>query len=112
MLADRLINGVLSTTDAEHFMERTCELLMESGLPLWRVGVFVRTLHPNTFGRSFVWRYGAGVKTYAAPYGINELNVFSFEPTVYPLQHPSGSSAAPGRCGRCHQFAIPDGDGG
>ena len=79
-VADRLINGVLSTTDAEHFMERTCELLMESGLPLWRVGVFVRTLHPNTFGRSFVWRYGAGVKTYAAPYGINESNDFLSSP--------------------------------
>ena len=79
-VADRLINGVLSTTDAEHFMGRTCELLMESGLPLWRVGVFVRTLHPNMFGRSFVWRHGAGVKTYAAPYGINESNDFLSSP--------------------------------
>ena len=79
-LADKLINGVLSTPDAEHFMGRTCELLMEGGLPLWRVGVFVRTLHPDVFVRSFVWRHGAGVSTYAAPFGIDESDDFRSSP--------------------------------
>ena len=79
-LADKLINGVLSTPDAEHFMGRTCELLIEGGLPLWRVGVFVRTLHPDMFVRSFVWRHGAGVSTYAAPFGIDESDDFRSSP--------------------------------
>lgn len=79
-IANRLISGALSTTDAEHFMGRTCELLVESGLPLWRVGVFVRTLHPNMFGRSFVWRPGAGVSTFSAPYGIDQSDDFLSSP--------------------------------
>ena len=29
---------------------------MASGLPVYRVGVFVRTLHPNVLGRSFIWQ--------------------------------------------------------
>jgi adenylate cyclase len=79
-IADRLTAGALSTEKAEQFMGKTCELLIEAGLPLWRVGVFVRTLHPNMFGRSFVWRHGAGVHTYAAPYGIDESDDFLSSP--------------------------------
>ena len=32
-----------------------CRRLRGAGLPLYRVGVFVRTLHPNVLGRGFVW---------------------------------------------------------
>jgi len=28
----------------------------EAGLPLWRCGIFVRTLHPDILGRNFIWR--------------------------------------------------------
>ena len=30
--------------------------LVASGLSVYRVGVFVRTLHPNVLGRSFIWQ--------------------------------------------------------
>ena len=40
----------------------------------------MRTLHPNMFGRSFVWRHGAGVSTYSAPYGIDESDDFLSSP--------------------------------
>ena len=43
-------------------MAETCERLVAAGLPLWRVGVFVRTLHPDIFGRNFIWRPGAEVE--------------------------------------------------
>ena len=42
-------------------MSETCERLVQAGLPLWRVGVFVRMLHPDVFGRGFFWRPGAEV---------------------------------------------------
>jgi adenylate cyclase len=32
-----------------------CRRLVRHGLPIYRVGVFVRTLHPNVLGRGFVW---------------------------------------------------------
>jgi adenylate cyclase len=40
--------------------------------PLWRVGVSVRTLHPNVFGRSFVWRPGAGVTVGKADFDVTQ----------------------------------------
>jgi adenylate cyclase len=36
-----------------------CERLVLAGIPLYRVGAFVQTLHPDVFGRSFIWREGA-----------------------------------------------------
>jgi adenylate cyclase len=34
----------------------TCRRTVAAGLPLYRVGVFVRTLHPNVAGRAFIWQ--------------------------------------------------------
>ena len=33
-----------------------CHRLVALGVPLHRVGVFVRTLHPNVLGRAFIWQ--------------------------------------------------------
>ncbi len=51
-------------------MSETCERLVEAGLPLWRVGVFVRTLHPDIFGRAFIWRPGAEVVVNPADFDV------------------------------------------
>jgi adenylate cyclase len=42
-------------------MTQACERSVKAGLPLWRVAVFVRTLHPDMFGIAFRWRPGAEV---------------------------------------------------
>ena len=34
----------------------TCRRTVAAGLPIYRVGVFVRTLHPNLLGRAFIWQ--------------------------------------------------------
>ena len=39
----------------EDVLLHLCHRLQAAGLPLYRVGVFVRTLHPNMLGRGFVW---------------------------------------------------------
>ena len=41
-------------------------------MPLWRVAVFVRTLHPLVMGRRLLWRPEAGVEQSAAPFGLLE----------------------------------------
>ena len=64
----------------EAMMQELCERLVGAGLALWRVGVFVRTLHPQMFGQSFTWRHGEGVRIYAAPYGIEESEEFLTSP--------------------------------
>jgi adenylate cyclase len=60
---DWLIDGARSAVSPSHMMTETCERLVQAGLPLWRVGVFVQTLHPDVFGVSFIWRRGAEVVT-------------------------------------------------
>ena len=58
-LTDWLIDGARSATSSPRMMEETCERMVQAGLPLWRVGVFIQTLHPDIFGRNFIWRPGA-----------------------------------------------------
>jgi adenylate cyclase len=61
-VTDWLIDGARSATTPAQMMAETCERLVQAGLPLWRVGVFIRTLHPDIFGRNFIWRPGAEVE--------------------------------------------------
>jgi adenylate cyclase len=67
-LSDWLIDGARSAPSPPRMMAETCERLLAAGLPLWRVGVFVRTLHPDIIGRNFVWRPGAEVVVGSANY--------------------------------------------
>ena len=52
---DWLIDGARSAPLAQEVLTAICERLTAAGLPLWRVVVFVRTLHPEVVGRRFVW---------------------------------------------------------
>jgi class 3 adenylate cyclase len=56
---DWLIDGARSAQTAVPFLKELCERLVLGGIPLWRVGAFVRTPHPDVFGRSFIWKEGA-----------------------------------------------------
>jgi adenylate cyclase len=69
-LTDWLIDGARSAPSPPRMMTETCERLVAAGLPLWRVGVFVRTLHPDIIGRNFVWRPGAEVVVGSANYEV------------------------------------------
>jgi adenylate cyclase len=65
-VAEWLIDGARSAQGSDVVLGELCERLTQAGIPLWRVGVFVRTLHPDVFGRSFIWRPGAEVVTRTA----------------------------------------------
>jgi adenylate cyclase len=60
-ISDWLIDGARSAGGSPKMMAEICERLVSAGLPLWRVGVFVRTLHPDILGLNFIWRPGAEV---------------------------------------------------
>jgi adenylate cyclase len=75
-----LIDGARSATKPTQLMAETCERLVQAGLPLWRVGVFVRTLHPDIFGLSFVWRPGAEVAVNSADFDIRDSPEFRNSP--------------------------------
>jgi adenylate cyclase len=60
-LTNWLIGGARSASDTSQRFAKICERLTEAGLPLWRVGIFVRTLHPDILGVNFIWRPGTEV---------------------------------------------------
>jgi adenylate cyclase len=79
-LTDWLIDGARSAPDPVQMMTQTCERLVAAGLPLWRVGVFVRTLHPDILGRNFIWRPGTEVVVGTADFDILDSPEFINSP--------------------------------
>ena len=73
-------SGARNGVSPEEMMQELCERLVAAGFELGRVGVFVRTLHPQMFGQSFTWRPDVGVTIYAAPYGIEDSAEFLNSP--------------------------------
>jgi adenylate cyclase len=79
---DWLVDGARSAANSEHVLAQLCDRLVRAGLPLWRVGVFVRTLHPLAMGRSFVWRPDAGVVVQQAPHALLQEDKFLNSPVA------------------------------
>lgn len=67
-VVDWLIAGARSAPDAHVVLGELCERLCACGLPLWRVEVFVRTLHPDVVGRRFRWQADHGVAVSSTPF--------------------------------------------
>jgi adenylate cyclase len=79
-LIDWLTDGARSTRTPMALLEETGERLVAAGLPLWRAAAFVRTLHPDVYGRSFVWRQGAEVVVGTAGFDLPESAEFIRSP--------------------------------
>jgi adenylate cyclase len=79
-ITDWLIDGARSAPSPSRMMADTCERVVQAGLPLWRVGVFVRTLHPDIFGRNFIWRPGAEVVVGTVDFDIRNSPEFRSSP--------------------------------
>ena len=77
---DWLLDGARSAPQPQQVLEELSERLVACGIPLWRVAVFVRTLHPNVMGRRFVWRPGAEVEVSEAPFELLETAAFLDNP--------------------------------
>jgi len=100
-----LMDGARSAQQGDQVLKKLCDDLLACGIPLWRVAVFVRTLHPDVFGRSFVWRPGADVVVSQAPHTITTRDDYLRSPVlaVYetgkPVRHlltgPPGADETP-----------------
>jgi adenylate cyclase len=75
-VAEWLIDGARSAPLPQQILAQLCDRLVACGIPLSRVAVFVRTLHPNVMGRRFVWRPGAEVEVREAPFELLETSDF------------------------------------
>jgi len=79
-IADWLTDGARSAVQPQEILAQLCDQLVACGIPLWRVAVFVRTLHPQVMGRRFVWRPGTEVETSDAPFELLETAEFRDNP--------------------------------
>ena len=79
-IIDWLIDGARSAPLAQDVLSELCERLTACGMPLFRVVVFVRTLHPEVVGRRFVWRPGAATEIANASFELLDRDVFRASP--------------------------------
>jgi adenylate cyclase len=79
-IAEWLIDGARSAPLPQQVLAQLCERLVVCGIPLWRVAVFVRTLHPQVMGRRMVWRPGTEVEIAEAPFQLLETAEYRDSP--------------------------------
>jgi adenylate cyclase len=65
-----LVDGARSASKSEDVLTEMCVRLTECGLPLWRVAVYVNTLHPQILARRFLWRPGVHAGVDEAPFAF------------------------------------------
>ncbi|QUS41532.1 adenylate/guanylate cyclase domain-containing protein [Tardiphaga alba] len=82
-----LADGARSAVRTDRFMAETCERMVASGIPLFRVGVFVRTLHPSMLGRNFIWRAGGELQIGSMAHGEDEGDEFLLSPLRQVFYH-------------------------
>jgi adenylate cyclase len=89
-ISEWLAGGAISGPNSEDVLAQLCERLVESGVPLWRVAVFVTTLHPDVMGRRFLWQADTGVTTSNALFTILDTDDYQKSPftTVYATRKP------------------------
>ncbi len=87
---DWLAGGAISGANSDDVLAELCQRMVESGIPLWRVAVFVTTLHPDIMGRRFLWQASSGVTTSDALFAIMETDDYRKSPftTVYATREP------------------------
>ena len=85
-----LIGGASSDARSEEVLASLCRRLVSCGMPLWRVGVFVTTLHPDVMGRRFLWTAESGVTRSEALYQVMETDEYRASPfaIVYSTRKP------------------------
>jgi adenylate cyclase len=81
-----LIDGARSAPQPQQVLAQLSDRLVACGIPLWRVAVFVRTLHPNVMGRRFTWRQDAEVELTEAPFELLETEYFRDSPIARVYQ--------------------------
>ena len=75
-----LIDGARSASRAEDVLTELCNRLAGCGLPLWRVAVYVNTLHPQILARRFLWRPGGVADVAEAPFEMASDDAFRGSP--------------------------------
>jgi adenylate cyclase len=93
-VVDWLVDGARTATTPQDVLAQLCERLVACGLPLHRVAMFVRTLHPDVMGQRLLWRAGEEVMVSDADYAMLETETYQRSPvrivfrTAQPIRLP------------------------
>jgi adenylate cyclase len=88
-VAGWLSDGARSAPRPDMVLAQLCDRLVGCGIPLWRVAVFVRTLHPLFMGRAFYWQPGAEVKISEASFDFLDTAEYKSSPVLAAIQTSS-----------------------
>jgi adenylate cyclase len=78
-----LVHGARNAALSQEVLTELCQRLTAAGLPLWRVTVFVRTLHPEIVGRRFTWHPDTGTEISDGSFELLERRSFLQSPMVH-----------------------------
>jgi adenylate cyclase len=76
-ITDQLVEATGASAPPTELIERLCVEMCAAGLPLWRVGVFIQMLHPDIFGRNFIWHEGGEVVTSTVDFDVIDSDAFN-----------------------------------
>jgi adenylate cyclase len=79
-VVDWLVDGARSARRPQDVLAELCDRLLACGVPLYRVAVFVTTLHPDVMGQRFLWRQGEDVAISEAPCAMLETETYHRSP--------------------------------
>src|SRR5690242_4675691 len=78
-----LVHGARNAPLSHEVLTELCQRLIAAGLPLWRVMVFVRTLHPEIVGRRFMWHPDTGTEITDGSFELLERRTFLESPMMH-----------------------------
>src|SRR5215468_11745514 len=78
-----LTDGARSAAQPQQILAQLCDRLVACGIPLWRVAVFVNTLHPQIIGRRFIWRPDADFEISEGRFGLFDTPEFRENPVAH-----------------------------
>jgi adenylate cyclase len=102
--------GAAPAQGPQDVLKHLCRRLVDLGLPLHRVAVFVRTLHPNVAGRAFIWHQPQDlVEIVTAEIGITDTEQWLRSPVrVVFTEHIEIRSRIEGRDGPLEYPILDD----
>jgi adenylate cyclase len=78
-----LVHGARNAPMSQEVLTELCQRMTAAGLPLWRVTVFVRTLHPQIVGRRFMWHPETGTEVTDGSFELLERRSFLESPMMH-----------------------------
>lgn len=73
-VAEWLVSAALGSSTTDELLQGCCMRLNAAGVPVWRVSMAFRTLHPLFASMTHTWRRGRGVETEGHQHGVSDTS--------------------------------------